>query len=195
LLIAPELHGGDDVSDPGAACDQRRTPVDHRIMDLAGLVVALVGGPEHFATKTRCEILDCHLIKGEPPSCDRLLLGHQLPPFPGGNLPPPCNNYYDQWQKIRKLSSIGSCCLYSTDCLCRSIFWKTRDLSMNCREGVFSETGLPVYQLLVTSGLLGKIPDQGEKAFPFSRECSLDRVQEDTVDPPKRGGPFCRLRN
>ena len=39
-LLAPEVHGRDDVGDVGAARDEPRALVDHAVVELARLVVA-----------------------------------------------------------------------------------------------------------------------------------------------------------
>ena len=44
LVLAAEVHRRDDVGDVGAAGDQARPPVDHPVVDLAGLVVLGVAG-------------------------------------------------------------------------------------------------------------------------------------------------------
>ena len=44
---AGELHGAEDISDPGAAEDERRPPVDHAVPDFSCLVIASVFRREH----------------------------------------------------------------------------------------------------------------------------------------------------
>ena len=47
-----------DVGGAGAAGDQRGPPVDHRVPDRAGGVVAVIARPEQLAAQTRPELLD-----------------------------------------------------------------------------------------------------------------------------------------
>ena len=63
-LLAPrELDGGDDVGDAGAADDERRTPVDHRVPDGPSLVVARVGWRDHLTQDALAKLLDCRIAK------------------------------------------------------------------------------------------------------------------------------------
>ena len=64
LLVAGEIHGGDHVGDVGAPGDQPRAPIDHPVVDLAGLVVSSITWLNDLAAKTRLE------------SCDRRLVHH-----------------------------------------------------------------------------------------------------------------------
>ncbi len=46
VVLAGEVHGGDDVGDAGATHDQGRAPVDHGIPERARFVVVRVGRPD-----------------------------------------------------------------------------------------------------------------------------------------------------
>jgi hypothetical protein len=48
VVIPGECDRRHDVSDPGAADDQRGPPVDHPIMNFAGALVVLMAGTEQF---------------------------------------------------------------------------------------------------------------------------------------------------
>ena len=56
VLAAREVHRAHDVSDAGAADDQRRPPVVGAVPDRARLVVALVGGPDELAAQALLEL-------------------------------------------------------------------------------------------------------------------------------------------
>ncbi len=55
LLLACEVHGGDDVGDISHARDEARLLVDHRVVDLAGFLVTGVGRLDQFAAQTGLE--------------------------------------------------------------------------------------------------------------------------------------------
>ena len=57
VVRAGERDRAGDVVGPGAAGDQGGAPVDHRVVDLPGLVVLGILGPDQLATKARSELL------------------------------------------------------------------------------------------------------------------------------------------
>ncbi len=56
-LVASEVHGSDNIRDVHAACDQKRPLVDHAIVQLAGLLVALVTTLDQITAQVRLELL------------------------------------------------------------------------------------------------------------------------------------------
>ena len=66
LVLAREVHGRDHVVGRRAAHDDARPPVDHRVEDLARLVVARVARRDHLAADALAE-LDRSLRPRRPP--------------------------------------------------------------------------------------------------------------------------------
>ena len=58
LVLAREVHGRDHVVGGRAAHDDARPPVDHRVEDLARLVVACVARRDHLAADALAEAVD-----------------------------------------------------------------------------------------------------------------------------------------
>ena len=58
LWLRANVTAVDDVGNAGAADDQRRTPVDHAIMNGAGAVVVGITGTEQVAAQAALELLD-----------------------------------------------------------------------------------------------------------------------------------------
>ena len=58
-VLAGEVDGGDDVGHVGAADDERRMAVDHRVVDHAGVVVAGVAGLDQLAAQRGDQALHC----------------------------------------------------------------------------------------------------------------------------------------
>jgi hypothetical protein len=50
-LLSREANGGDDVRDSGAACNQRRAPVDRGVPDLPPVVIVGIGGADELSAK------------------------------------------------------------------------------------------------------------------------------------------------
>ena len=57
VVRAGERDRAGDVVGPGAAGDQGGPPVDHRVVDLPGLVVLGILGPDQLAAEARSELL------------------------------------------------------------------------------------------------------------------------------------------
>ena len=57
-LLARELHARDDVRRAEAADHERRAPVDHRVPDGPGVLVAWVTGKEQGALEPRLQALE-----------------------------------------------------------------------------------------------------------------------------------------
>src|SRR5947209_14938768 len=96
-LVAPEVDRGDHIGGARAAGDDRGSPVDHAVEDLARLVVTSIGRRDHLARETftqcRCRLVAPHRasyvelarLPGSQPRCQsdrtglRYLLGINWP--------------------------------------------------------------------------------------------------------------------
>jgi hypothetical protein len=58
VVRAGEIHRTDHIGDAGAADDEIRAPVDHRVEDLAGRVVSGVAGADQRAAQTGLELVN-----------------------------------------------------------------------------------------------------------------------------------------
>jgi hypothetical protein len=58
VVLASEIDGRDDVGDVDAACDDRRSLVDHGVVDLAYLIVVGVGWGDDRTAHRRCKCFD-----------------------------------------------------------------------------------------------------------------------------------------
>ncbi len=56
VVLAGEVHAGDHVGGVDAARHHARSLVDHGVVDLAGLVVPRIAGPEEFPAQARPEL-------------------------------------------------------------------------------------------------------------------------------------------
>src|SRR5262245_6627226 len=59
----------DHVGDASAACDQRRSLVDHRVKPLAGRVIAVIAGTEQGPTQAGLEVLYSGFLKDRLFAC------------------------------------------------------------------------------------------------------------------------------
>src|SRR5690606_4753583 len=57
-VLAGESNGGDHVGHAGAVDDEPRRAIDHRVVDAAGLIVALVARLRDGATDPRGQVFD-----------------------------------------------------------------------------------------------------------------------------------------
>src|SRR3954467_10891697 len=79
-LLAGKIHRLNDIGDAVAADDQRRTPVDHAIPNLARLLIAGISWTEQFATQTRPQGLHCAVVEPNRfTACGYRFLGYHLP--------------------------------------------------------------------------------------------------------------------
>src|SRR5215813_2145379 len=81
-MLAGEGDCRDDVGQAGAADDERRPFINHAVPDLAGLLVPLIAGKEHFTLHPVLQVV--HSGCAEHHWCARernyFYLGHELPP-------------------------------------------------------------------------------------------------------------------
>ena len=64
IILPAKPHGGDHIGDIGTASDQKRPLVDHGVVQLAGLLVALVASLDQLAAQARLKFFyqhDVHL--------------------------------------------------------------------------------------------------------------------------------------
>ena len=93
LLLAGEVHGGDDVGDVGASRDEAGPAVDHRVVDLASLVVLRVAGLDELPAQAALERGNGGVSQHVSSTCStaRLCRGRrgrpsrESPPIPAGN--------------------------------------------------------------------------------------------------------------
>ena len=57
LVRLGKAHGGEHIGDARAACDQRRSLVDHGVKHRAGRVIAVIAGTEQGPAQARLEVL------------------------------------------------------------------------------------------------------------------------------------------
>ena len=67
LVVAAEIHRGDDVGDIGAARDQQRPLVDHGVVEFARLVVVRMVAPDNRPAKTLSEFSNDFVVHKVPP--------------------------------------------------------------------------------------------------------------------------------
>src|SRR5262245_3946399 len=85
LVLAGEPDAGEDVRDTGAAGDQRGPPVDHAIMDFAGVFVTHSARTQERTAQARFKCLDHSVLKLGISALHRgdSQLSHRAPPWIG----------------------------------------------------------------------------------------------------------------
>ena len=62
-VIARKVDGGDHVGNVPGPDYERRVPVNHAVVDLTRLIIALVAGMKQRTAKMRCQLLDVGLLE------------------------------------------------------------------------------------------------------------------------------------
>jgi hypothetical protein len=84
-VLAGEPDAAEDVGDAGAASDQGGPPVDHPVMDFAGVFVIRIAGTQEGTAQARFEGLDHRVLKSSisPLYGGDAQLSHHTPPWFG----------------------------------------------------------------------------------------------------------------